>query len=87
MLYIGNIYYIFATYMLYYTKTSHFLKIYESVKKRFQRGKRKFSDPGGTSQEGERKFFDFAWGGPDPVRHYVSIHPWPVHNLACTVEH
>ena len=60
--------------MLYYTKTSHFLKIYESVKKRFQRGETKiFRSRGGTSQAGERKIFDFAWGGPDPVRHYALI--------------
>ena len=31
--------------MLYYTKTSHFLKIYESVKKRFQRGETKILSP------------------------------------------
>ena len=53
--------------MLYYTKTSHFLKIYESVKKRFQRGETKiFRSRGGTSQGGERKIFDFAWGGTRP---------------------
>ena len=64
-----GIYTIYVLYICYITKSSHFVNIYDSAISAISAGgNQKFQIQGGTSQGGERKFCDFAWGGTRPQR-------------------